>query len=75
MSTCDRREKVWRSCGERYAAIIQQDWFGGGSVTFWGGTPMEESTDFYKQFNKVRKVHNGHQGCGTASTTASQQEG
>lgn len=71
MSTCDRREKVWRSRGERYAAIIQQDWF----VTFWGGTPMEGSTDFYKQFNKVIKVHNRHQGCGTASTTASQQEG
>lgn len=34
-SMCDRREAVWRSCGELYAAynIVQP---GGGSVMFWG---------------------------------------
>ena len=34
LSTCDRRERVWRSQGGRYAAcnIVQHDRFGGGSV-------------------------------------------
>lgn len=33
-------ETVWRSCGEGYAAynILLHDWFGGASVTVWGGT-------------------------------------
>ncbi|KAI4888834.1 hypothetical protein NFI96_023939, partial [Prochilodus magdalenae] len=31
LSTCDRRDKVWRRCGECYATcnIIQHGWFGG----------------------------------------------
>ncbi|XP_036439275.1 macrophage mannose receptor 1-like [Colossoma macropomum] len=34
LSTCDRRDRVWRPRGERYATwnIIQHDRFGGGSV-------------------------------------------
>ena len=44
--TCDRRERVWRSRGERYAActIVQHDQFGGGSVMVWGGISMEGRT-------------------------------
>ncbi len=40
LSTYNRCEMVWRSCGERYAAcnIVQHDRFGGGSVMVWGGT-------------------------------------
>ncbi|KAI4873948.1 hypothetical protein NFI96_010167 [Prochilodus magdalenae] len=32
LSTCDRRDRLWRRRGECYAAynIIQHDWFGGG---------------------------------------------
>ncbi|KAI4893558.1 hypothetical protein NFI96_021359, partial [Prochilodus magdalenae] len=32
LSTCDRRDRLWRCRGECYAAcnIIQHDWFGGG---------------------------------------------
>jgi len=47
LSTCDRRERVWRSRGERYAAcnIIQHDWFSGGSVIVWRGISMEGCTD------------------------------
>ncbi|KAJ8361323.1 hypothetical protein SKAU_G00178480 [Synaphobranchus kaupii] len=43
LSTCDRRERVWRRHGERYAAcnIIQHDRFGGGSVMVWGGISLE----------------------------------
>ncbi len=49
LSTCDRRERVWRSRGERYAAcnIVQHDRFGGGSVMVWGGLSMEGCTDLY----------------------------
>ncbi|KAI4899955.1 hypothetical protein NFI96_026550 [Prochilodus magdalenae] len=33
LSTCDRRDRLWRCRGECYAAynIIQHDWFGGGA--------------------------------------------
>ncbi|MCJ8738325.1 hypothetical protein PDJAM_G00034520 [Pangasius djambal] len=53
LSTCDRRERVWRSRGERYAAcnIVQHDRFGGGSVMVWGGISMEGCTDFYRLDN------------------------
>ncbi|MCI4378174.1 hypothetical protein PGIGA_G00212910 [Pangasianodon gigas] len=53
LSTCDRRERVWRSRGERYAAcnIVQHDRFGGGSVMFWGGISMEGRTDLYRLDN------------------------
>uniref|UniRef100_A0A8K9V280 Tc1-like transposase DDE domain-containing protein n=1 Tax=Oncorhynchus mykiss TaxID=8022 RepID=A0A8K9V280_ONCMY len=39
LSTCDRRDRVWRHRGERSAAcnIRQHDRFGGGSVMVWGG--------------------------------------
>lgn len=42
LSTCDIYERVWRSCGECYAAcnIVQPDWFGGESVMSWGGIYM-----------------------------------
>ncbi len=52
-STCDRRERVWRSRGECYAAcnIVQHDWFGGGSVVVWGGISMEGRTDLYRLDN------------------------
>lgn len=45
MSTCDRREKVWRSCGEHYDAIVQHDWFGSGSVMVWGDTDFHMLAD------------------------------
>ena len=53
LSTCDRRERVWRSQGERYAAcnIVQHDRFGGGSVMVWGGISMEGQTDLYRLQN------------------------
>uniref|UniRef100_A0A673ZYU8 Transposase Tc1-like domain-containing protein n=1 Tax=Salmo trutta TaxID=8032 RepID=A0A673ZYU8_SALTR len=39
LSTCDRRDRVWRRRGERSAAcnILQHDQFGGGSLMVWGG--------------------------------------
>ncbi len=39
-------ERVWRNCGECYAAcnIVQHDWFGGGSVMVWGGISIEGRT-------------------------------
>ncbi|KAK0153437.1 hypothetical protein N1851_004874 [Merluccius polli] len=49
LSTCDRRERVWRRRGERNAAcnIIQHDRFGGGSVMVWGGISLEGHTDLH----------------------------
>uniref|UniRef100_A0A8C7UG71 Tc1-like transposase DDE domain-containing protein n=1 Tax=Oncorhynchus mykiss TaxID=8022 RepID=A0A8C7UG71_ONCMY len=42
LSTSDRRDRVWRRCGERSAAcnILQHDRFGGGSVMVWGGISL-----------------------------------
>ena len=53
LNTCDRRERVWRSRGERYAAcnIVQHDRFGGGSLMVWGGISMEGHTDLYRLDN------------------------
>ncbi|KAI4894222.1 hypothetical protein NFI96_027092 [Prochilodus magdalenae] len=50
LSTCDRRDRLWRRHGECYAAcnIIQHDWFGGGSVMFWGGISLEGRIDLYR---------------------------
>lgn len=45
LSPCDRRERVWRCCGEGYAACIQHDEFGGGSVVVWEGIFLEGCTD------------------------------
>ncbi|KAK3521821.1 hypothetical protein QTP70_018556 [Hemibagrus guttatus] len=47
-----RRERVWRSRGERYAAcnIVQHYRFGGGSVMVWGGISMG-CTDLYRLDN------------------------
>ncbi|KAL0174413.1 hypothetical protein M9458_030381, partial [Cirrhinus mrigala] len=46
LSTCDRRDKVWRRRGERSAAcnILQHDRFGSGSVMVWGGISLEGRT-------------------------------
>ncbi|KAI4897064.1 hypothetical protein NFI96_011413, partial [Prochilodus magdalenae] len=53
LSTCDRRGRLWRRCGECYAVcnIIQHDWFGGGSVMVWGGISLEGRTDLYRLDN------------------------
>ncbi|KAI4896781.1 hypothetical protein NFI96_020094, partial [Prochilodus magdalenae] len=53
LSTCDSCDRLWRCCGECYAAcnIIQHDWFGGGSVMVWGGISMEGRTDLYRLDN------------------------
>ncbi|KAI4902048.1 hypothetical protein NFI96_033099 [Prochilodus magdalenae] len=53
LSTCDRRDRLWRRCGECYATckIIQHDWFGGGSVMVWGGIFLEGRTDLYRLYN------------------------
>ncbi|KAI3358631.1 hypothetical protein L3Q82_015047, partial [Scortum barcoo] len=42
LSTCDRRDRVWRCRGERSAAcnILQHEWFGSGSVMVWGGISL-----------------------------------
>uniref|UniRef100_A0A8K9US50 Tc1-like transposase DDE domain-containing protein n=1 Tax=Oncorhynchus mykiss TaxID=8022 RepID=A0A8K9US50_ONCMY len=42
LSTCDRRDRVWRRRGERSAAcnILQHDRFDGGSVMVWGGISL-----------------------------------
>uniref|UniRef100_A0A8C7F5Z9 Transposase n=1 Tax=Oncorhynchus kisutch TaxID=8019 RepID=A0A8C7F5Z9_ONCKI len=42
LSTCDRRDRVWRRRGECSAAcnILQHDRFGGGSVMVWGGISL-----------------------------------
>ncbi|KAI4872401.1 hypothetical protein NFI96_029872, partial [Prochilodus magdalenae] len=55
LSTCDRRDRLWRRCGECYAAcnIIQHDWFGGESVMVWGGIPLEGRTDLYRLDNST----------------------
>uniref|UniRef100_A0A8C7DLD9 Transposase n=1 Tax=Oncorhynchus kisutch TaxID=8019 RepID=A0A8C7DLD9_ONCKI len=46
LSTCDRRDRVWRRRGERSAAcnILQHDRFGGGSVMVWGGISLGART-------------------------------
>ncbi|CDQ72919.1 unnamed protein product [Oncorhynchus mykiss] len=46
LSTCDRRDRVWRCRGERSAAcnILQHDRFGGGSVIVWGGISLGDHT-------------------------------
>ncbi|KAI4874218.1 hypothetical protein NFI96_005717 [Prochilodus magdalenae] len=53
LSTCDRRDRLWRRHGECYPAcnIIQHDWFGGGSVMAWGGISLEGRTDLYRLNN------------------------
>ncbi|KAI3362575.1 hypothetical protein L3Q82_001609 [Scortum barcoo] len=42
LSTCDRRDRVWRCRGERSADcnILQHDRFGSGSVMVWGGISL-----------------------------------
>uniref|UniRef100_A0AAR2IPX8 Transposase Tc1-like domain-containing protein n=1 Tax=Pygocentrus nattereri TaxID=42514 RepID=A0AAR2IPX8_PYGNA len=46
LSTCDRRDRVWRRRGERSAAcnILQHDRSGSGSVMVWGGISLEGRT-------------------------------
>ncbi|CDQ78348.1 unnamed protein product [Oncorhynchus mykiss] len=46
LSTCDRRDRVWRRRGEHSAAcnILQHDRFGGGSVMVWGGISLGRRT-------------------------------
>lgn len=47
VSTCDRRVRVWRRAGERYAEcnIVEYDRYGGGSVMVWGGICLDGRTD------------------------------
>ena len=49
LSTSDRREGVWRRCGERYAAcnIIQHERLGIGSAMVWWGLSLEGRTDLH----------------------------
>ncbi|KAI4889351.1 hypothetical protein NFI96_010279 [Prochilodus magdalenae] len=53
LSTCDRRDRLWRRHGEYYAGcnIIQHDWFSGGSVMVWGGISLEGCTNLYRLDN------------------------
>ncbi|KAI4900119.1 hypothetical protein NFI96_024379 [Prochilodus magdalenae] len=55
LSTCDRRDGLWRRRGECYAAcnIIQHDRFGGGSVMVWGGISLKGRTDLYRLDNRT----------------------
>ncbi len=47
VSICDRRVRVWRRAGERYADIniVEYDRYGGGSVMVWGGICLDGRTD------------------------------
>lgn len=47
LNKCDRRARVFRRPGERYAQcnILQVDNFGGGGVMVWGGIQLEARTD------------------------------
>lgn len=47
VSTCDRRVRVWRRAGERYADcnIVEHDHFGGGSIMVWGGICIAGRTE------------------------------
>lgn len=47
LSTNDRRVRVWRRSGERFADcnIVEFDPFGGGSVMVWAGICMDDRTD------------------------------
>lgn len=55
LSTCDRREIVWRIRGEHYTAfnIVQHDWFCGGSVMVWGGISMDGRIDLDRRDNST----------------------
>lgn len=50
VSACDRRVRVWRRPGERYADcnIVEYDRFGGGSIMYWGGISFDGRTDLYR---------------------------
>ena len=43
----DRRRRVWRRRGERYANcnVVEHDRYGGGSVMVWGGVSVRSRTD------------------------------
>lgn len=47
ISDNDRRRRVWRRRGERFApcCIMQVDRFGGGSVMVWGGISSQHKTE------------------------------
>lgn len=49
VSTNDRRVRVWRRQGERYADcnIVEVDGYGGGSVMVWGGVSLDGRTDLH----------------------------
>ena len=49
VSTCDRRVRVWRRPGERYADcnIVQYDRYGGGSIMVWGGICLDGRTELH----------------------------
>ena len=49
LSSCDRRVRVWRRPGERYADcnIMEYDRYGGGSIMVWGGICLSGRTDLY----------------------------
>lgn len=49
VSTSDRRVRVWRRQGERYAEcnVVRFDNFGGGSVMVWGGISVNGRTDLH----------------------------
>ena len=45
----DRRRRVWRRRGERYAncAIVEHDLYGGGSLIVWGGISVRSRTELF----------------------------
>ena len=47
MDFLDRRRKVWRQQGQRYAEqnVAEHDRFGGGSLMVWAGISMQGKTD------------------------------
>lgn len=49
VSTCDRRVRVWRRSGERYADcnVLEYDRYGGGSVMVWAGICLDGRTDLH----------------------------
>ncbi|XP_070290925.1 uncharacterized protein [Salvelinus sp. IW2-2015] len=56
LSTCDRRDRVWRRRGEHSAAcnILQHDRFGGGSVMVWGGISLGGRTALSQELSQDR---------------------
>ena len=66
----DRRRRVWRRRGERYAncAIVEHDRCGGGSLMVWGGISVRSRTELLVLNGTLRPTL--HQWSATAGCSA-----